>query len=308
MSKLWVESHRPATLDGYVFADQAQKETIEGWVKEKSIPQVLLSGGPGCGKTTLAKILVNLLEVDPFDFMEINASRENGIDTIRDKITNFVQTMPFGDFKVVLLDEFDFMSPNAQASMRHMMEAYHQTARFILTCNYPHKIIPAIHSRCQGFHIDKLDATEFTARVATVLVEEGVDFDLDTLDNYVRSTYPDLRKCLNNLQMNSTGGKLISPRQNDRSSSDWKLSAVELFKSGKPTEARKLICSSVRQDEMDEVFRWCYDNLDLWTTDVYKQDEAITIIRDGLVNVPFVGDQEINLSATLVELAQLTRS
>jgi len=308
MSKLWVESHRPATLDGYVFADQAQKETIEGWVKEKSIPQVLLSGGPGCGKTTLAKILVNLLEVDPFDFMEINASRENGIDTIRDKITNFVQTMPFGDFKVVLLDEFDFCTPNAQASMRHMMEAYHQTARFILTCNYPHKIIPAIHSRCQGFHIDKLDATEFTARVATVLVEEGVDFDLDTLDNYVRSTYPDLRKCLNNLQMNSTGGKLISPRQNDRSSSDWKLSAVELFKAGKPTEARKLICSSVRQDEMDEVFRWCYDNLDLWTTDVYKQDEAITIIRDGLVNVPFVGDQEINLSATLVELAQLTRS
>jgi replication factor C small subunit len=308
MSKLWVESHRPSTLDGYVFADQAQKETIEGWVKEKSIPQVLLSGGPGCGKTTLAKILVNLLEVDPFDFMEINASRENGIDTIRDKITNFVQTMPFGDFKVVLLDEFDFCTPNAQASMRHMMEAYHQTARFILTCNYPHKIIPAIHSRCQGFHIDKLDATEFTARVATVLVEEGVDFDLDTLDNYVRSTYPDLRKCLNNLQMNSTGGKLISPRENDRSSSDWKLSAVELFKSGKPTEARKLICSSARQDEMEEIFRWCYDNLDLWTTDVYKQDEAIIIIRNGLVNVPFISDQEINLSATLVELAQLTRS
>jgi replication factor C small subunit len=269
---------------------------------------VLLSGGPGCGKTTLAKILVNLLEVDPFDFMEINASRENGIDTIRDKITNFVQTMPFGDFKVVLLDEFDFCTPNAQASMRHMMEAYHQTARFILTCNYPHKIIPAIHSRCQGFHIDKLDATEFTARVATVLVEEGVDFDLDTLDNYVRSTYPDLRKCLNNLQMNSTGGKLISPRENDRSSSDWKLSAVELFKSGKPTEARKLICSSARQDEMEEIFRWCYDNLDLWTTDVYKQDEAIIIIRNGLVNVPFISDQEINLSATLVELAQLTRS
>jgi len=105
MSKLWVESYRPTTLDGYVFSDQAQKETIDGWIKEKSIPQVLLSGGPGCGKTTLAKILVNLLEIDPFDFMEINASRENGIDTIRDKITNFVQTMPFGDFKVVLLDE-----------------------------------------------------------------------------------------------------------------------------------------------------------------------------------------------------------
>jgi replication factor C small subunit len=117
------------------------------------------------------------------------------VDTIRDKITNFVATMPFGIFKVVLLDEADYISPNGQAALRGVMETYHASARFILTCNYPNRVIPALHSRCQGFHIDRVDLTEFTARVATVLVGEAVEFDLDTLDSYVRATYPDLRKC-----------------------------------------------------------------------------------------------------------------
>ena len=116
--------------------------------------------------------------------MEINASRENNAETIRDKITNFVQMIPFGPFKVVLLDEADYLTPNAQAILRGVMEEYHTTARFILTCNYPNRIIPAIHSRCQGFHIERVDITEFTARVATILVEENVEFDLDTLDTF----------------------------------------------------------------------------------------------------------------------------
>ena len=213
--------------------------------------------------------------------------------------------MPFGDFKVVLLDEADYLSPNAQAALRGVMETYAETARFILTCNYPNKIIPALHSRCQGFHIEKVDQTEFTARVATVLVTEGVEFDLDTLDSYVKATYPDLRKCLNTLQMNSTTGKLLIPSGDATSTGDWKLSAVELFKEGRINEARKLMCSQARPEEMEDVFRWCYDNLSLWATDPIKQDQAIIIIRNGLVNVPMVADQEINLSATLCELCQL---
>jgi DNA polymerase III delta prime subunit len=185
------------------------------------------------------------------------------------------------------------------------METYHASARFILTCNYPNRVIPALHSRCQGFHIERVDLTEFTARVATVLVTEAVEFDLDTLDSYVRATYPDLRKCLNTVQMHSVDGILAAPSAGDNNSQDWKLAAVDLFKSGRILEARKLMCASVRPDEMEDMFRWMYDNLELWSKDPERQDQAIIIIRQGLVNVPMVADQEINLSATLVELCQL---
>jgi DNA polymerase III delta prime subunit len=227
------------------------------------------------------------------------------VDTIRDKITGFVATMPFGTFKVVLLDEADYISPNGQAALRGVMETYHASARFILTCNYPNRVIPALHSRCQGFHIDRVDLTEFTARVATVLVGEAIEFDLDTLDSYVRATYPDLRKCLNTVQMHSVDGTLSPPNLDSGASQDWKLSAVDLFKSGRILEARKLMCASVRPEEMEDMFRWMYDNLELWAKDPERQDQAIIIIRQGLVNVPMVADQEINLSATLAELSRL---
>jgi DNA polymerase III delta prime subunit len=265
----------------------------------------LFSGAPGVGKTTLAKILINQLGIDEYDILEINASRENSVDTIRDKITNFVATMPFGTFKVVLLDEADYISPNGQAALRGVMETYHASARFILTCNYPNRVIPALHSRCQGFHIDRIDLTEFTARVATVLVGEAVEFDLDTLDSYVRATYPDLRKCLNTVQMHSVEGRLSAPSADSNTSQDWKLSAVDLFKAGRINEARKLMCQSVRPEEMEDMFRWMYDNLELWSKNPEVQDQAIIIIRNGLVNTSFVADQEINLSATLCELSRL---
>lgn len=305
MKQLWTEKYRPKTIGDYVFRDENQKQQVEHWITTKTIPHLLFSGAPGVGKTTLAKILINELDIDPYDVLEINASRENSVDTIRDKITGFVQTMPFGSFKVVLLDEADYISPNGQAALRGVMETYHASARFILTCNYPNRVIPALHSRCQGFHIERVDITEFTARVATVLVSEEVEFDLDTLDTYVRSTYPDLRKCLNSCQMNSQSGKLSSPQGNESSSSDWRSMSVNLFKQGKLLEARKLICSSVRPEEIEDMYRWMYDNLELWSSDQQKQDRAIVIIRQGLVNVPLVADQEINLSATLVELCQL---
>jgi replication factor C small subunit len=303
MKELWTEKYRPRTLTDYVFRDDAQRQQVQGWVDSGAIPHLLFSGSPGVGKTTLAKILINELDIDDFDVLEINASRENSVDTIRDKITGFVQTMPFGDFKVVLLDEADYISPNGQAALRGVMETYHASARFILTCNYPNRVIPALHSRCQGFHIERVDVTEFTARMATVLVNETVEFDLDTLDTYVKATYPDLRKCLNTCQMNSTAGTLVSPRGDEGGLRDWKVDVVELFKAGRIREARTLLCSSVRSDEMEDVFRWMYDNLDLWSKDENKQDQAIVIIRNGLANIPMVSDQEINLSATLIELA-----
>ena len=306
MKELWTEKYRPSTLTDYVFRDDAQRKQVQGWVDSKTIPHLLFSGAPGTGKTTLAKVLINMLDIDEYDVLEINASRENSVENVRDKITNFVQTMPFGEFKVVLLDEADYISPNGQAALRGVMETYASSSRFILTCNYPNKVIPALHSRCQGFHIEKIDHTEFTARVATVCVTEGVDVDIDTLDSYVKATYPDLRKCLNLCQMNTIDGKLVKPNEGDSATADYKLAVVDLFKQGKILEARKMLCSQVRPEEMDELFRWMYDNLELWGDTQESKDAAILIITKGLRNIPMVADQEINLAATLVELCQIS--
>ena len=305
MKELWTEKYRPQSLDGYVFTDPNQREQIEYFVNEKSIPHLLFTGPAGTGKTTLAKILVNSLDIDPYDFLQVNASRDNGVDFLKSKIEGFVSTMPFGDLKIVLLDEADYLSHNAQAILRGLMETYQSQARFILTANLAHKIIGPLKSRCQQILIDKTDQTEFTARAATVLVTEEVEFDLDTLDSYVKATYPDLRSCLKLLQTNSITGKLIISKTSSSSdSADYKLEVIELFKQGKIREARNVLCSNTSPDEIEEIFKWLYQNLDLWGT-LEKQDEAIKIIRKGMYYHTIIGDPEVNLSATLVELSQI---
>jgi DNA polymerase III delta prime subunit len=306
MKQLWVEQYRPNTVDGYVFQDDSQKQQVMYWIKEGAIPHLLFSGSAGTGKTTLAKMLINELKIDEYDIMVANGSKEARKVEWVDKLINFCQTMPFGKFKVVLIDEADFMNPNSvQPALRNLMEDYSASVRFILTCNYPNKILPAIHSRCQQLHIDKTDLTEFTARVATVLATEGMEFDLDTLDSYVKATYPDLRKCLNLLQANSTSGTLLPPSSSDASMKDWKLEAVDLFKRGQIRQGRQIICTQGSVDDIDGVFRWMYDNLELWSKTEAGQDEAILAIRKGLIAHSQVSDPEINLSATLVELTQI---
>lgn len=304
MKTLWVEKYRPSTVEGYVFRDDAQRSQVLRWINEKTIPHLLFSGNAGIGKTTLAKLLLNELGVDPYDILEINASRTNSVDDVRNKIVSFIQMIPFGDFKVVLLDEADYLSPNAQAALRGVMEEYHTTSRFILTCNYPNKIIPAIHSRCQGFHIAKIDQTEFTARVAQILLEEGVEFELDTLDTYVKATYPDLRKCINMVQMNSVNDRLVTPSEGDAGEADWKLEMVELFKTGRINDARKMVCGKVRPEEIEDIYKWLYENLEIFGSDT-KQEDAILIIKQGLVDHTLVVDPEINLAATLISLSRL---
>jgi DNA polymerase III delta prime subunit len=306
MKELWVEKYRPNTVEDYVFRDDNQKAQVQQWIKDKSIPHLLLSGSPGIGKTTLAKMLLNEMGINDFDVLVANGSKEGRKIEWVDKLISFCQIIPFGPFKVVLIDEADYLNPNStQPALRNLMEDYSHSVRFIMTCNYPNKIIPALHSRCQGFHIETVDREEFTARVATILINESIEIDLDTLDTYVKATYPDMRKCINLVQMNSGTGTLLPPDKGDKSQSDWRLSMVQLFKQGKIADARKLVCKNARPEEMEEIYRWLYDNLDLISAEETIQDKAVLIIKQGLVDHNSVADAEINLAATLIRIANL---
>lgn len=305
MRELWVTKYRPKTIKEYVFRDNAQKSQVASWLESKAIPHLLFSGAAGTGKTTLAKVLLNELEVDEGDVLFINASVNNGVDWIRDNINNFATTMPFGEFKYVLLDEADYLSHNAQAALRGVMERYDNSCRFILTCNYPHKIIDAIHSRCQGFHIEKLDKTEFTARVAEILVTEGIDVELDVLDLFVAAEYPDMRKCIGLCQQNAQTGKLLAPHVEDLGESDFKVQMIALFREGKIAEARKLICQKASLDEYENIYRHMYENLQYWGEEDDIQKQAVIVIRNALVNHGVIADAEINLAACCIELELL---
>jgi DNA polymerase III delta prime subunit len=304
---LWVEKYRPKITADYVFVDDTRRQQVQEWIAQGSIPNLLFSGEPGTGKTTLAKVLINELGVEDYDVLEINASRENGVEVVREKILNFVQTMPFGRFKVVLLDEADYLTPNGQAMLRGDIETYHSTVRFILTCNYAHRIIPALKSRCHEFLINKTDRTEFVARAATVLISEGIEFDLDVLDSYVGATYPDLRKCLSSLQVNSVSGTLLKSKNDTNDQDAMLIEVIDLFKQGKIMEARQQLLQflSLNPSRLEDIYKFFYVNLDLWGDTQEKKDAAIIIIRNGLANLSLVGIPEISLAATICELTSI---
>ena len=301
--ELWVEKYRPERITDYVFKDVAQRKQVQNWITDGGIPHLLFSGSPGTGKTTLAKVLINELNVEKADVLYINASRDNGVEMIRKKISAFSETMPWGDFKIILLDEADHISPEGQAALRGVMEQYHASVRFILTCNYPNMIIPALHSRCQGFHIEQLNQTDFTVRVGEILADNNVQFDIDTLDAMVRANYPDLRKTINTVQMSVVDGVLQKPEE-EGASAEWRLAMVELFKARKISDARKLIISKARTDEYNDIYTWLYRNIDLYTDNDAQYDECVLAIRNGLVKHTQVADVEINLSATMIEIAR----
>lgn len=304
---LWVEKYRPNKLDDYVWRDEKQREQMDELLHKGNLPHLLFSGSPGIGKTTLAKTLLHELNVDPADILELNGSTENRIEIIREKITNFVSLQGFGGIRYVLYDEADYLTAASQAGLRNLMETYSKGARFILTANYPHKIIPALKSRTQHYHFHELNKEAFIIRAATILAEESIEFEIEVLETFVDATYPDLRKCINLLQQYSVKGKLNSFEKDDAGQPDWYEPVIKLFKNNKINEARKIIVDNIQTEEYEDMYRFLYDNLDFFGDTEEKQMEVILVIREGLVNHSMVADAEINLSATLAKLILLNK-
>lgn len=302
---LWVERYRPQTPNEYVFHSEQQLRAVQRMIMDHTIPHLLLSGIQGSGKTTLAKILIKELGIFEEDFIVINASDENSVDIMRDKIKSFVTTFAMGIFKVVNLEEADYLSPNAQAVLRQMMEEYSDTARFILTCNYENKIIPAIKSRCQHFRFSKPDRDKVAEFAANILVSEKVKFTLEQLDGYVAVGYPDIRKIINLLQQNSIDGKLLPLTQTE--TADYKFKLLDLIETGNWFEARKLACAQVSSEEWGDLFKFLYQNLEKSPSFAQREkwEAGIVIIADYLYKHGIVDDPEINAAAMFIRLGQL---
>ena len=295
---LWVEKYRPSNLDTYIGNDHL-KEKVSVYLESGDLPHLLLYGKAGTGKTTLAKILVKNIECD---YLYINASDENNVDTVRNKVKNFASTMGFKDYKIIILDECDYITPNAQAALRNLMETFSKHCRFILTCNFVERIIDPIQSRCQSFQIIPPSKKEVAKHIHDILLKENVMSNMEDLKVLIDSGYPDIRRVINVAQRNVVKNKLkldtTSIIQND-----YKLKLLKILK----TQDKKTAFKDIRQLLLDnkitdfaDLFRLLYDEVDDWGKGHVA--ECILVIARYELSDSQVVDKEINAMAMLIEL------
>ena len=295
---LWVEKYRPTTLDNYI-GNEHLKDKVSVYLESGDLPHLLLYGKAGTGKTTLAKLLVKNIECD---YMYINASDENNVDTVRTKVKNFASTIGFKDMKIIILDECDYITPNAQAALRNLMETFSKHCRFILTCNFVERIIDPIQSRCQSFQIIPPSRGEVAKHTHDILISENVTHEMDDLKVLIDSGYPDIRRIINSSQRNVVNGKL----KLDTSSilqNDYKLKLVKVLK----TQNKKTAFKDIRQlladnkiTDFADLFRLLYDDVDDWGKGHVA--ECILILAKYELSDSQVVDKEINAMAMLIEL------
>ena len=302
--KLWTEAYRPSTLETYVFQNDQQRQQIRKIVEGGDIPHLLLTGTQGSGKTTLAEIFINELKVDDFDVLRINASDKTGVDYIRDTILAFAGTYPIGKFKIVKLEEFDYMSLPAQGMLRAVLEDNSDTCRFICTCNYENKIMPAMKSRMQHLRFKAPIQDDVMLRMFEILVAEGVDFEPEIVDKYVSQAYPDIRKIINNLQLNTHDGKLQPPSQ-EADGGDYQFKLLDLIIAGNIRELRKQVTEQCTSEQITEIYEFLYRNLGKhpkYAADVNAYEQALCILLDGVYKHSLVAIPHLNFEATCIKL------
>jgi replication factor C small subunit len=296
---LWVESFRPNTLDGYI-GNEHIIEKVRIFIQNGDVPHLLFYGPAGTGKTTLAKIIANGVDAD---IMYINASDENSVDVVREKIKRYASTVGFKRWKIVILDESDFLTPNGQAALRNLMETYSKTTRFILTCNYVEKIIDPIQSRCQVFAITPPNKSDVAKRLVTVLNEKNVKYDIKDIAAIINASYPDIRRAINAAQASVVDGEL----RIDKASAiqaNYMTEILEIMRNLKDkkkafTQIRQIIADSKVRD-FQPLFTFMYDNIDEYATGHVAG--VILILAETQYQDAHAVDKEINTMAMFVKL------
>ena len=297
-NSLWVEKYRPSTIDTYI-GNEHLKSKVSVYLESGDLPHLLLFGKAGTGKTTLAKLLVKNIECD---YLYINASDENNVDTVRTKVKNFASTVGFKDLKIIILDECDYITPNAQAALRNLMETFSKHCRFILTCNYVERIIDPIQSRCQLFQIIPPSKVEVAQRLNQILEEEEINYELQDLKVLIDSNYPDIRRTINSAQRNVVNLQLKLDT-NSIIQNDYKLKLLEILKIQNKRNAfkdiRQLLADNKITDFAD-LFRLLYDEVDSYGKGHVA--ECILVIARYELSDSQVVDKEINAMAMIIEL------
>jgi len=295
---LWVERYRPTQLENYV-GNEHLKAKVERYIKSNDVPHLLLYGRAGTGKTTLAKLIVKNIECD---YLYINASDENSVDTVRNKVRQFASTIGFKDMKVIILDECDYITPNAQAALRNIMETFSKYCRFILTCNYVERIIEPLQSRCQIFEIIPPDRKQVAMQAVKILDGEKVDYKLSDISMIINANYPDVRKTINAIQRSIVDGRVEMDKQSSIQN-DYKLQVLEILKTNNKKDAfkalRQLLADNSIRDYSD-CFRLLYDNVDEYATGHVA--EVILLLARYEQSDTQVVDKEINFMAMLIEI------